>query len=87
MHYSVSEDALYCGSGVIFGRKEAKEKLFINKVTDWSNLSCFVKRHPREGSPHFNYQAMADNFVHINSKDSADEAIIYKLSEFKDTSS
>ena len=85
MRYSVSEDALYCGPCVIFGRNEAKEKLFINKVTDWSNLSCFVKRHLREGSPHFNYQAMADNFVHINSKDSADEAIIYKLSEFKKT--
>jgi hypothetical protein len=41
--------------------------------------------HLREGSPHFNYQAMTDNFVHINSKDSADEAIIYKLSEFKKT--
>lgn len=81
----MNDDALYCAPCVLFGRKESKEKLFINKVTDWSNLACFVKRHLKDGSPHFTYQAMADDFVKICSKDSKDEPIIYKISEFKKT--
>ncbi|KAJ8317654.1 hypothetical protein KUTeg_005558 [Tegillarca granosa] len=43
MRYSLHEDAVYCGPCFLFGRKDAKEKLFINPVNDWSNLSCFVK--------------------------------------------
>jgi hypothetical protein len=54
-------------------------------VTDWSNLACFVKRHLKDGSPHFIYQAMADDFVKMCSKDSKDEPSIYKISEFKKT--
>jgi hypothetical protein len=37
------------------------------------------------GLPHFAYQAMADDFVKICSKDSKDEPIIYKISEFQKT--
>jgi hypothetical protein len=81
----MNDAALYCATCVLFGRKELKEKLFINKVTDWSNLVCFVKRHLKDRSPHFTYQAMADDFVKICSKDSKDEPIIYKISEFKRT--
>ena len=76
---------MYCAPCVLFGRKESKEKLFINKVTDWSNLVCFVKRHLKDRSPHFTYQAMADDFVKMCSKDSKDEPSIYKISEFKKT--
>ncbi|CAG2202028.1 unnamed protein product [Mytilus edulis] len=65
--------------------KESKDKLFINKVTDWSNLACFVKRHLKDGSPHFTYQAMADDFVKVCSKDSKEEPIIYKICEYKKT--
>jgi hypothetical protein len=46
-------------------------------------LACFVKRHLKDGSPHFTYQAMADDFVKKCSKDSKDEPIIYKISELK----
>ncbi|CAC5420416.1 unnamed protein product [Mytilus coruscus] len=81
--YSMNDDALYCAPCVLFGRQESKDRLFINKVTDWSNLACFVKRYLRVGSPHFIYQAIADDFVKICLKDSKDEAIIYKISEFK----
>jgi hypothetical protein len=81
----MNDDALYCATCVLFGRKESKEKLFINKVTDWLNLVCFVKRHLKDRSPHFTYQAMADDFVKICSKHSKDEPIIYKISEFKKT--
>ena len=79
----MNDDALYCAPCVLFGRKESKEKLFLNKVTDWSNLAGFVKRHIKDGSPHFTYQAMADDFVKICSKDSKDEQIIYNISELK----
>jgi hypothetical protein len=48
-------------------------------------LACFVKRHLKDESPHFTYQAMADDFVKNCSKDSKDEPIIYKISEFKKT--
>jgi hypothetical protein len=36
-----------------------------------------------DGSPHFTYQAMADDFVKNCSKYSKDEPIIYKISELK----
>ncbi|CAG2209777.1 unnamed protein product [Mytilus edulis] len=85
LRYSMNDDALYCAPCVLFGRQESKDKLFINKVTDWSNLACFVKRHLKDGSPHFTYQAMADDFVKVCSKDSKEEPIIYKICEYKKT--
>jgi hypothetical protein len=83
LRYSTEDDALYCGPCVLFGRKESKEKLFINKVTDWSNLPCFIKQHLKDGSSHFTYQAMAEDFIRIHSRDTEDEAIINNLSKFR----
>ncbi|XP_061181206.1 zinc finger MYM-type protein 1-like [Saccostrea echinata] len=83
LRYSIQDDALYCGPCVLFGRTECKEKLFINKVTDWSNLPGFIKRHLRENSPHYTYQTMAEEFIRIYSKDGDEEPILYKLSTFR----
>ncbi|KAJ8318219.1 hypothetical protein KUTeg_003310 [Tegillarca granosa] len=79
MRYSWHEDAVYCGPCFLFGRKDAKEKLFINPVNDWSNLSCFVKRHLKSESPHYIYHGMAEDFLRV--RNGVDESIDVKISE------
>ncbi|KAJ8314827.1 LOW QUALITY PROTEIN: hypothetical protein KUTeg_006977 [Tegillarca granosa] len=67
------------GRVFLFGRKDAKEKLFINPVNDWSNLSCFVKRHLKSESPHYIYHGMAEDFLRV--RNGVDESIDVKISE------
>jgi hypothetical protein len=52
---------------LLFGKSDAKEKTFINPVTDWSNISGYFKRHEKSDSSHYKFFEMADNFLQITS--------------------
>lgn len=67
LRYSVLNDALYCAPCLLFGKSDAKEKTFINPVTDWSNISGYFKRHEKSDSSHYKFFEMADNFLQITS--------------------
>lgn len=67
LRYSVLNDALYCAPCSLFGKSDAKEKTFINPVTDWSNISGYFKCHEKSDSSHYKFFEMADNFLQITS--------------------
>ena len=67
LRYSVLNDALYCAPCSLFGKSDAKEKTFINPVTDWSNISGYFKCHKKSDSSHYKFFEMADNFLQITS--------------------
>ena len=78
LRYSVSTDALYCGYCVLFSNKEAKDKLFINPVTDWVNLSKYVTRHEKPNTSHASSVIAGENFERVKSGKS--ESIVSKVS-------
>ena len=62
-----STDALYCGYCVIFSSNEAKDKLFINPVTDWVNLSKYVSRHEKPNTSHSSSVIAGENIERVKS--------------------
>jgi hypothetical protein len=67
LRYSALNDALYCAPCSLFGKSDAKEKTFINPVTDWSNISGHFKHHEKSDSSHYKFFEMANNFLQITS--------------------
>lgn len=71
MRYSTAKDAIYCACCTSFGKRESKAKTFSlsSPVTDWSNLSNFVKRHLQDDSPHHDFVGQGQGFLDVaNSK-------------------
>lgn len=71
MRYSTAKDAIYCACCTSFGKRESKAKTFSlsSPVTDWSNLSNFVKRHLQDDSRHHDFVGQGQGFLDVaNSK-------------------
>ncbi|KAJ8300399.1 hypothetical protein KUTeg_021918 [Tegillarca granosa] len=67
MRYSLHEDAVYCWPCFLFGRKDAKEKLFINPTFEIRISTLYI------------YHGMAEDFLRV--RNGVDESIDVKISE------